>query len=137
MLRALLEGCAHEMRMVVDAFNSDIKGGITDLRLTGGGTKSDGFAQIMTDIIGQPTKVTKERECTVLGAAILGAFGSGSFSSIDEAVGAMVNVESEFTPNEKTRALYDEANKVYRGLYEAIANAGQYQALSDFSTRNF
>jgi xylulokinase len=49
----------------------------------------------------------------------------------------MVNVESEFTPNEKTRALYDEANKVYRGLYEAIANAGQYQALSDFSTRNF
>jgi xylulokinase len=137
MLRALLEGCAHEMRMVVDAFQSDIKGGITDLRLTGGGTKSDGFAQIMTDIIGQPTKVTKERECTVLGAAILGAFGSGAFSSIQEAVGSMVNVESEFEPNEKTRALYDEANKVYRGLYEAIASGGQYQALSDFSTRYF
>ena len=27
-----------------------VKGGIDDLRLTGGGTKSDGFAQIMTDI---------------------------------------------------------------------------------------
>ncbi len=98
MIRALLEGCAHEMRMVVDAFQSDIKGGITDLRLTGGGTKSDGFAQIMTDIIGQPTKVTRERECTVFGAAILGAFGSGAFSSIDEAVEAMVNVEGEFEP---------------------------------------
>ena len=103
MLRALLEGCAHEMRMVVDAFQSDINGGITDLRLTGGGTKSDDFAQIMTDIIGQPTKVTRERECTVLGAAILGAFGSGAFASIDEAVGAMVNVEGEFEPNESTR----------------------------------
>ena len=111
MLRALLEGCAHEMRMVVDAFQSDIDGGITDLRLTGGGTKSDGFAQIMTDIIGQPTKVTRERECTVFGAAILGAFGSGAFSSIDEAVGAMVNVEAEFEPNQSHEELYDEAQR--------------------------
>jgi xylulokinase len=137
MLRALLEGCAHEMRMVVDAFQSDIDGGITDLRLTGGGTKSDGFAQIMTDIIGQPTKVTRERECTVFGAAILGAFGSGAFSSIDEAVEAMVNVEGEFEPDESLRDLYAEANGIYRGMYEAIAGGGQYQRLSDFSTRHF
>jgi xylulokinase len=137
LLRSLLEGCAHEMRMVVDAFQSDIKGGITDLRLTGGGTKSDGFAQIMTDIIGQPTKVTRERECTVFGAAILGAFGSGAFPSINDAVSAMVNLESEFEPNESNRTMYDEANAVYRGMYEAIANGGQYTALSDFSSRYF
>ena len=137
MIRALLEGCAHEMRMVVDAFQSDIDGGITDLRLTGGGTKSDGFAQIMTDIIGQPTKVTRERECTVFGAAILGAFGSGAFSSIDEAVEAMVNVEGEFEPNQSTKELYDEANGIYRGMYEAIASGGQYQKLNEFSTRYF
>jgi xylulokinase len=137
MIRALLEGCAHEMRMVVDAFQSDIKGGITDLRLTGGGTKSDGFVQIMTDIIGQPTKVTRERECTVFGAAILGAFGSGAFPSINEAVEAMVNLESEFEPDESDRVLYDEANVIYRGMYEAIAKGGQYNALSDFSSRYF
>ncbi len=137
MLRALLEGCANEMRMVVDAFQSDIVGGITDLRLTGGGTKSDAFAQLMTDVIGQPTKVTRERECTVLGAAILGAFGSGSFSSIDEAVGAMVNVEGDYEPNQATRDLYEQQYGIYRGMYEAIANAGQYQALSGFSARHF
>ena len=39
------------------------EGGITDFRLTGGGTKSDGFAQIMTDVIGMPSTVTREREC--------------------------------------------------------------------------
>jgi len=137
MVRSLLEGCAHEMRMVVDAFQSDIKGGINDLRLTGGGTKSNGFAQIMTDIIGQPTKVTRERECTVFGAAILGAYGSGAFPSIAEAVDAMVNLESEFEPNESTRGMYDEANAVYRGMYEALANSGQYTALSDFSGKYF
>ena len=135
LIRALLEGCANEMRMVVDAFQSDVDGGIDDFRLTGGGTKSDGFVQIMVDVIGQPAKVTRERECTVLGAAILGAYGSGAFATIDEAVDAMVAVESEFEPDPKLRNLHDDQNGIYRGFYEAAANAGQYAALSDFAQK--
>ena len=135
LIRALLEGCAHEMKMVVDSFQSDIDGGITDFRLTGGGTKSDGFVQIMTDVIGMPSTVTKERECTALGAAILGAFGAGAFSSIDEAVGAMVHTEGTFEPNAKLRDLYTEQHGIYRGFYEAMAKSGQYAALSDFSQK--
>jgi xylulokinase len=135
LIRALLEGCAHEMRMVVDSFRSDIDGGITDFRLTGGGTKSNGFVEIMTDIIGQPSTVTRERECTVLGAAILGAFGSGAFATIDEAVESMVQVESTFEPNPKVSELYDEQHGIYRGLYEAIANSGQYRALNAFTAK--
>ncbi|MEN9754897.1 MAG: hypothetical protein RLZ07_1279 [Pseudomonadota bacterium] len=135
LIRALLEGCAHEMRMVVDAFDSDIDGGITDFRLTGGGTKSNGFVQIMTDIIGKPAKVTRERECTVLGAAILGAFGSGEFNSIEDAVEAMVKVEGEFTPNKNLKALYQDQHQIYRGFYEAMASANQYKALHDFSLK--
>jgi xylulokinase len=135
LIRALLEGCAHEMRMVVDAFDSDIEGGITDFRLTGGGTKSDGFVQIMTDIIGKPSRVTRERECTVLGAAILGAFGSGAFGNIEEAVESMVQVEGEYEPNRQYRSLYGDQHQLYRGFYEAMANAGQYKALNDFAAR--
>lgn len=135
LIRALLEGCAHEMRMVVDGFQSDIDGGITDFRLTGGGTKSNGFVQIMTDIIGLPSKVTRERECTVLGAAILGAYGSEAFSSIEEAVDSMVQVEATFEPSSKLRSLYDEQHTIYRGLYEAIAGSGQYRALNEFAAK--
>ncbi|MCR9238379.1 MAG: FGGY family carbohydrate kinase [Alphaproteobacteria bacterium] len=137
MIRALLEGCANEMKMVVDAFQSDVEGGITELRLTGGGTKSAGFVQIMTDIIGMPTRVTTERECTVLGAAILGAFGSGNFSTIDDAVEQMVEVESEFIPNTRLSGLYGEQHEIWRGMYEAIAKGGQYQKLADFSAKHF
>ena len=135
LIRALLEGCAHEMRMVVDSFQSDIDGGVNDFRLTGGGTKSNGFVQIMTDIIGLPATVTRERECTVLGAAILGAYGSGAFSSIEEAVGAMVQVENTFEPNNALHNLYNEQHGIYRGLYEAIANSGQYKALNAFEAK--
>ncbi len=137
LIRALLEGCAHEMKMVVDSFQKDIEGGLSVLRLTGGGTKSAGFAQIMTDIIGMPTEVMRERECTVLGAAILGAFGCGAFSSIDEAVESMVRVEQTFEPNAGLQDLYGEAHGLYRGFYEAMAKAGQYAALADFAERRF
>ena len=71
----------------------------------------------------------------MFGAAILGAFGSGTFSSINDAVSSMVNLESEFEPNESTKTMYGEANAIYRGMYEAIAKDGQYNALSDFSSR--
>ena len=137
LVRALLEGCAHEMKMVVDAFQSDIEGGVTTLRLTGGGTKSSGFSQIMTDIIGMETEVTREKECTVLGAAILGAYGCGHFASIDEAVETMVQIEGTFTPNKEHREMYEEQHGLYRGIYEAIANAGQYKGLANFSAKYF
>jgi xylulokinase len=123
------------MKMVFDAFQSDIVGGITDFRLTGGGTKSDGFVQIMTDIIGQPATVTKERECTALGAAILGAFGAGAFPTIDDAVGQMVQVEATFEPNRKLGALYGEQHGIYRGFYEAMAKSGEYARLNAFAQK--
>ena len=137
MLRALLEGCANEMRMVVDAFDSDIAGGISELRLTGGGTKSPGFVQIMSDIFQRPVHVTWERECTVLGAAILGAVGAGAFTDVDEAVGAMVHIERDFEPNNNLAGLYDDQHQVYRGFYEAMANGGAYKHHAAFSEKHF
>ena len=35
------------------------------------------------------------------------------------------------------KALYDDQHRIYRGLYEAIANAGQYQALADFVAKYY
>jgi xylulokinase len=47
----------------------------------------------------------------------------------------MVALESEFEPNAKLTDLYGEQHQIYRGFYEAMANAGQYQALSDFALK--
>lgn len=136
MIRALLEGCANEMRMVVDAFDTDIKGGVSELRLTGGGTKSPGFVQIMSDIFGREVHVTTERECTVLGAAILGAVGAGEFADVTEAVGEMVHIERAFEPNTALAPLYTEQHGIYREFYEAMAK-GAYGNLAAFSEKHF
>ncbi len=136
MIRAMLEGCANEMKMVVDAFDTDIEGGVTELRLTGGGTKSPGFVQIMADIFGREVHVTSERECTVLGAAILGAVGAGEFADVKEATGEMVKLERSFEPNHGLSELYQEQHGIYRDFYEAMAK-GSYAKLANFSNKYF
>jgi xylulokinase len=47
----------------------------------------------------------------------------------------MVQVESTFEPNAGLQELYGEHHAIYRNIYEAIAQSGQYAALSDFSLK--
>lgn len=129
MLRAMLEGCACEMRMMVDAMDHDLASGIHDLRLTGGGTRSTTFAQIVCDVLGRPVTLLRERECSVLGAALLGAVGAGHFASIDEAASAMVAPISTLTPTAANRSTYDDLYGVFRESYVALAASGLYQRL--------
>ncbi len=135
LIRALLEGCANEMRAIVDTFQRDMKGGVTELRLTGGGTKSVGFVRIMADVIGQPVSVLRVRECTALGAAILGAIGAKHFGSADEAVDAMVHIESTVDPNTQLKDLYEEQHQLFRGSYESLAQGAIYRNLQSFNER--
>ena len=48
-----------------------------------------------------------------------------------------MHVEASFEPNRAHKALYDDQHRIYRGLYEAIAKAGQYQALADFVAKYY
>lgn len=136
-IRALLEGVANEMRMIVDTFRAGMRGGVTEFRLTGGGTKSAGFTQIITDVIGIPAGVPKVRECTVLGAAILGAVGAGCFGSTAEAANAMVSLESVVEPTRSNRALHDDQHELFKEAYHGLNGSHVFQAMHDLNARYF
>jgi len=129
MIRAMLEGCACELRLMVEAFDRDLDGGIHALRLTGGGTRSRDFVQIQADVLGRPVALLREGECTVLGAALLGAVACGHFADIDEGVGAMVAVAAEIEPDPALRPVYDELFGVFTAAYEQLASGGIYARL--------
>ncbi|MGN6772762.1 MAG: xylulokinase [Rhizobiaceae bacterium] len=129
LIRAMLEGCACEMRMMVDAFDQDLASGIDQLRLTGGGTRSPFFAQIVCDVLGRPVGLLRERECSVLGAALLGAVAAGYFTDIGEAVAGMVSVSRELEPQPQNRAVYDDLLGVFRDAYKALSASGFYHRL--------
>jgi xylulokinase len=136
-MRAVLEGVANEMRMIVDTFQPGMKGGVTEFRLTGGGTKSPGFVQVMTDVIGLPAGVPKVRESTVLGAAILGAAGARQFASVAEAAGAMVSLEISIDPTRSSRALYDDQHELFKTAYQSMAGGRAYQSMYDYNAKYF
>jgi hypothetical protein len=67
----------------------------------------------------------RNRECTVLGAAILGAVGSGYFADIDEAVKAMVAIDHTIDPDGQTTNVYQDLFQVFRHAYEASGAVGR------------
>ncbi len=135
--RSLFEGCAFEVRMMVDGVARDVEGGIGELRLTGGGTRSALFTQIHADVQGRAIGLLRNPECTALGAAILGAVGAGHFASLDEAVGAMVHVAKVVEPQAEVRALYDDLFSLFREAYESLAKASWYARLYEVQSRHF
>jgi xylulokinase len=133
----MLEGCACEVRFMVDGMAQDLKGGISELRMTGGGARSRLFMEIHANILRRPLILLQNRECTVLGAAILGAVGSGHFDEIEEAVEGMVKVDQTIDPDHQTSGLYQELFEIFRQAYEATAHSGVYRAVYDFQQRYF
>ncbi len=137
LLRAMLEGCACEVRFMVDGVARDLEGGISELRVTGGASRSDQFIQMHADILRRPLVLLHNRECTVLGASILGAVGSGYFANIDEAVQAMVAVGRTVEPDPSTAEIYSRLFELFRFCYETAAQAGLYEAVYEFQRKYF
>jgi xylulokinase len=133
LIRAVLEGCACEVRFLV----RDLKGGISEMRMTGGGARSRRFMEIHANVLGRSLVLLRNRECTVLGAAILGAVGSGHFADVDEAVKAMVAIDHTIDPDRQTTNLYQDLFEIFRQAYEAQAQSGIYQAIYQFQQRYF
>jgi xylulokinase len=135
--RALLEGCACEVRFMVDGMAHDLAGGLSELRMTGGGAQSAFFMQLHADILQRPVVLLRSHECTVLGAALLGAVGCGYYSSLDEAVAAMVAVSHTVEPDKATAQVYADLFGIFRLAYEVAAAGGVYRRLYDFQRTYF
>lgn len=86
----------------------------TEIRLTGGGSKSTIWRQICADIFGVPTVCLQSAEGAALGAAIQGAFAwhvaSGQPTTFRELCGRIVKLDTttRAEPQEENRALYSQ-----------------------------
>lgn len=130
MARSVLEGVTMEMRMIVEAMESVLNSRFDVIGLSGGGAKSPLWQQIQADVYGRPVKTFRVPNCTTLGAAILGATGSGIFSTIEQAVDNMVSVEKELEPNAARHELYTDLYGVFQDTFFTLARSGVYGRLA-------
>jgi xylulokinase len=104
--RAVLEGVAFNLRMLLDATERFVKQRLDPLRIIGGAARSELWCQIVADVLDrQVDRVPDPFLSGLRGSALLLALGLGAIDPGD--VRALVPVERTFTPLAANRAVYD------------------------------
>jgi xylulokinase len=121
MFRALMEGIAFEQRLALQGMEAQLERAIDVLLITGGGSRSALWRQIVADVTRKPVVACREVETTALGAGIHAAAAAGWHGSLRDAADAMTGEGARHTPDEAAAARYDELFAVYRELYPRTA----------------
>jgi xylulokinase len=115
-LKGLLQGATFYFRECIESLpRTGIE--IKDFRVVGGGSKSDLWVQLSSDIMGMPFIRPAVTEAGSLGTAIMAGSGSGIFSSAEEGVKAMVRLEKSFEPDPVMHSRYGELYEKYTRLW--------------------
>ncbi len=122
MCRAVLEGCACEVRWALDELRS---AGIPieELWLAGGANRSPVWPQILADICGIPLQVAGYADWAALGAAVLAGWGIGAFASLQEGIRHLQPQLQRLEPNPDLTGLYTRHLQTYQDLSRAIHGA--------------
>ncbi|MFI7611534.1 FGGY-family carbohydrate kinase [Nonomuraea terrae] len=119
--RAVLEGVAMSGRQALAAVEAACGAPLDTVTLSGGGSRSDLWAQIFADVLRRPVaRLTARDNGAVLGAALLGAVGAGLHPDITTATRAAVLVDRVFDPDPARADLLDPLYDVYTSSYEAL-----------------
>ena len=120
--RAIIEGIAYELRRLGELIARRSGRAITELRVGGGGSKSDEIMQITADVFGLPAMRIHTGNLSALGAAIDAAVALGIHTSFPQAVERMVRVKTAFRPVVENARIYDRLfREVYVKMYPALS----------------
>ncbi|MEI6622911.1 MAG: FGGY-family carbohydrate kinase [Actinomycetes bacterium] len=126
LVRAVLEGVAHQMRWITESSEKVLRHPLTDLRLVGGGAQSDVWCQIHADVLGRPVhRVEQPIMAAVRGAAMFAAMTLGRIQARD--IPGRIPLDRTFRPTPDLAALYDlrhrefvKVHKSQRDLYHHL-----------------
>lgn len=119
MVRAVLEGVAHQVRWLLEVSEDVVKHPIVDLRGIGGGAQSDVWCQIHADVIGRPiSRIADPLVANVRGMGLFGGIATGLLDPAD--VAACASIDRVFRPDPDASALYEERHKEFIGLHKEL-----------------
>jgi xylulokinase len=118
-LWAVLEGAAHAVRDILATAIGGTGEPVTEVRICGGGARSDAWCQLRADVLGLPVMRTAARETGILGAAISGWIGLKRHASLTAAVQKMTRVEHRFEPQPALAEFYSDRARLYARVKDA------------------
>lgn len=108
----------HFYRALAESFGYALLGVITrmehmypqqkaqSMRMIGGGARSAAMAQLLADVIGKPVETVDRDDCSLWGACVLAAKGTGLISDMAAFAQAHVHTQRLFTPNPEHHEKY-------------------------------
>ncbi|MBF0441047.1 MAG: sugar kinase [Oligoflexales bacterium] len=115
MYRSMMEGIGFTLKNHMDKMFDELDIKLEKLILSGGGSNSDTFMQIFSDLFGVPVYRNQMKGSASVGCVINAGMAVGAFASYEEAIARMVRVSDHFMPNFKNTEVYNRLNeKVYK-----------------------
>lgn len=120
-MRGIYEGIVFAHRLDIDALlEGPDAARPTSIRLAGGASRSDVWAQIFADALGLPVEITDGSELGAQGVALCSAVALGLQPDIQSAVKSMVRVARRFEPRPERTAALDAKYRRYRQVAAAL-----------------
>ena len=124
-------GVAFGLRDSFELMKSAGLADVTQVRVSGGGTRSALWRQIMADVLQAELVTVNTTEGAAYGAALLAAVGTGTFDSTESACQQLIRITGRTAPGANP-SLYNEQYPVYRTLYPALKST--FEAVSQIGS---
>ena len=120
-LRAVYEGVGYSIRHNFAKLQSirDLNANLDSITIVGGGSRSEAWCQMISDIMEKKTVRPNETECGCAGAAMNAAVAVAAFRTFDDATAKFVHLKDEFLPNPEHARTYGRAFEAYSNLIES------------------
>jgi xylulokinase len=118
-IRSVMEGVSFGLRDSLELIRA--RGvEIDDIRLIGGGAKSELWQQITADIFGEPISLLNIEQGPAFGAAIIAGVGAGVFNGFESIVEELVDVVKIVEPIKENVEKYNKNYEIYQKLYSDL-----------------
>ncbi|HEY6121427.1 MAG TPA: xylulokinase [Pyrinomonadaceae bacterium] len=120
MTRAVLEGVAFGLRDIFSLMIGAGLGTIEQVRVSGGGAKSNLWRQIIADTLGVEIVTVNTTEGAAFGAALLAGVGAGVWLDVDAACAETISITDHVTPVREHVERYQLIHEQYQKIYPAL-----------------
>ena len=113
---AVLEGITYSLMQSLEAFR-EAGQKVDTIVSIGGGAKSDLWLQMQADIYSAKVLKLESEQGPGLGAAMIAAYGSGWFDSLEQCAQTFIRHTETYYPQPEKTAGYHEVYEIYKDVY--------------------
>ncbi len=120
MARAVLEGVAYGLKDSFTLIQNAGLGTISQIRASGGGTKSGLWRQILASVLDAELVTVNTAEGAAYGAALLAGVGAGVWQDVHSACKDCIKITGSTRPDAQQVETYKKGYSIYQQLYPSL-----------------